>query len=98
MKKIKGIALISVLLLTVLMVIMAVSMLFISTQHLSIIGNIEGKAKALKAAEAGVEYAIYMLDKNPAWGLDGDPDFQEGKYIEPNDPSTWPKFSIDERV
>jgi len=66
-----GMALVTVLLLTVLMVLMTVSMVFISTRHLSLIGNIEAKEKALKAAEAGVEYAIYMLDKNPMWGLQG---------------------------
>ena len=69
MKKDNGMAIITVLLLTVLMVLMTVSMIFISTNHLSIIGNIEAKEKALKAAESGIEYAMYKLNMSRDWGL-----------------------------
>jgi len=70
-REIKGMVLITVLLLTVLLILMTVSMVFISTNHLAIMGNIESKERALKAAEAGVQYAIYILDENPTWGLSG---------------------------
>ena len=63
----KGIALISVLLLTVLLAMLAVSMVFISTNHLSMMGNAEQKMKALKAAEAAAEYALARLNKEPNW-------------------------------
>jgi len=59
-------------------------------------GNIEAKEKALKAAEAGVSYAIYELNTNPAWGLSGDPIFKEGKFVDHTNPSgTYPEFSPD---
>ncbi len=64
----KGMALISVLLLTVLLAMLTVSMVFISTNHLSMMGNSEQKMKALKAAEAAAEYALARLNKEPAWG------------------------------
>lgn len=63
-----GMALLTILLLTVLMVMMAVSMVFISTNFLALFGSAESKAVALKAAEAGVEYAIYQLNNDPEWG------------------------------
>lgn len=101
-KKIKksGMALMTVLLLTFLLVLMTVSMIFVSTQHASFIGNIEGKEKALKAAESGIDYAIGQLNQDTAWGLDGDPKFFQG-IIDPNgDPNDgtppdcpfWPEF------
>jgi len=90
----EGIAMISVLLLTVLLTLMTVSMLFINTNHLSMVGNIEGKEKALKAAEAGVEYAMHMLNEDPAWGLTGDPVFPGGKIVIPGDPNTFPRFTL----
>ncbi|MEQ8225037.1 MAG: hypothetical protein ABRQ37_22150, partial [Candidatus Eremiobacterota bacterium] len=62
------IAIISVLLLTVLLSMLTVSMVFISTNHLSMMGNSEQKMKALKAAEAAAEYALARLNKEPAWG------------------------------
>jgi len=92
----KGMVLITILLLTVLLILMTVSMIFISTNHLSIMGNIEAKEKALKAAEAVVSYAIYELNSNPAWGLSGDPIFKEGKFVDHTNPSgTYPEFSPD---
>lgn len=64
-----GSAILVVLLLTVLLALMTISMVFISTTHLSTVGNIHLKEEALLAAEAGVEYAIYMLNQDPEWGL-----------------------------
>jgi len=69
LKKSKGMALLTVLLLTTLMVLMAVSMVFISTNNLYLFGTQENKKQALRAAEAGIEYAIYMLNNDPSWGL-----------------------------
>jgi hypothetical protein len=71
----KGMALISVLLLTVLLAMLTVSMVFISTNHLSMMGNAEQKMKALKSAEAAAEYALARLNKEPNWGsYSGSPD------------------------
>jgi hypothetical protein len=64
-----GIALITVLMLTSLLVLMTVSMIFISSNSLSLVGNIESGGKAMKSAEAGVEYAINKLNSDPNWGL-----------------------------
>lgn len=99
MKKIKltsdGMALITVLMLTVLLTLMTVSMVFISTNQVSMVGNIEGKEKALKAAEAGIEYAIYNLNNDPAWGLlNEEVTFQNGKLVVPDPNSgTHPVFT-----
>jgi hypothetical protein len=67
-KEKKGMALITILLLTVLLIIMTVSMVFISTQHLRLMGNVEGYDISLKAAEAGAEYALAQLNSDPLWG------------------------------
>jgi len=64
----KGMALLTVLLFTVLLIIMAVSMIFISTNFLALFGSSEARLKALEAAEAGVEYALYRLNDDPNWG------------------------------
>lgn len=65
----KGMALVTVLLLTVLIAMMTVSMVFISTNHLYMMGNIEQKVRALKAAEAVAEYALTKLNIDPSWGI-----------------------------
>lgn len=70
----KGMALVTILLLTVLLTIMTVSMVFISTQHLRLMGNVEGYDISLKAAEAGAEYAFAQLNSNPLWGDPNTPD------------------------
>lgn len=57
-----GMVLISILLLTVLLTMLTVSMVFISTNHLQMMGNIEQKMIALKAAEAAAEYAMTRLN------------------------------------
>ena len=90
-----GMAIITVLLLTVLLALMTVSMVFISTNQTSMIGNIVGKEKALKAAEAGIEYAIYNLNNDSAWGLLNESvTFQDGKLVtqDPNS-GTFPVFT-----
>ncbi len=89
-----GMALITVLMLTVLLALMTVSMVFISTNQISMIGNITGKEKALKAAEAGIEYAIYNLNNDSAWGLiNEEVIFQDGKLVDTADANTFPKFT-----
>jgi len=64
----RGMALISVLLLSVLLVMIGVSMIFISTQHLHMMGRVEAYDLALKAAEAGAEYALAEFNEDPRWG------------------------------
>lgn len=64
----KGLAIISVMLLTVLMVMMTTSIIFISTNLLNMTGNVESKTQALKAAEAGIAYAYAELNANASWG------------------------------
>ena len=85
----KGMALITVLLLTTIMVLMTLSMIFMSINQLSMMGNISSKTKALKAAEAGIEYAIYMLDKDPAWGL------ASFDFVPNNAPNAMPTYAPD---
>ena len=53
----KGMILISILLLSVLLVMMATSMIVISTQSLNITGKADRRSRAMLAAEAGIEYA-----------------------------------------
>lgn len=65
----KGMALMTVLLLTVLMVMTTVSMVFISTNHMYFVANLQNQGNAMKAAEAGIEYAISKLNDDPSWGL-----------------------------
>ena len=66
----KGIMLVSVLILSVLLVMLTVSMVFISSEHLNLLGNVEHKANALNAAEAGIEYALVKLNEDTEWGSD----------------------------
>ena len=67
MKLEKGMMLVTILMLTFLLVMLTTSMIFISSQNLNMTGLAEKKAKALQAAEAGVEYAFYQL-YHPDWG------------------------------
>ena len=57
----KGMVLISILLLTVLLTMLTVSMVFISTNYLHMMGNVEEKMIALKAAEAAAEFPQQSL-------------------------------------
>jgi len=68
-KRQKGMVLITILLLSVLLTMMTVSMVFISSNHLNLMGNVEQKIKALKAAEAAAEYALTELNRDPTWGM-----------------------------
>jgi len=63
----KGIMLISVLLLTVLLVIMAISMVIIATESLNLTGQIDNKTRAQIAADAGIEFVRSMLNADPNW-------------------------------
>ena len=65
-----GIAMVSVLMLTTLIAMFTVSMVFISTNYLQMMGNIEDKTRALEAAEAVAECALAELNLNPTWGID----------------------------
>lgn len=65
-----GIAMVSVLMLTTLIAMFTVSMVFISTNYLQMMGNIEDKTRALEAAEAVAECALAELNSNPKWGID----------------------------
>jgi len=62
-----GMALISVLLLTVMLSMLSVSMVFISTNHAGMMGNAEQQMNALKAAEGMAEYALCQLNKDLNW-------------------------------
>ncbi len=62
-----GMALISVLLLTVMLSMLTVSMVFISTNHAGMMGNAEQQMNALKAAEGMAEYALCQLNKDLNW-------------------------------
>ena len=63
----KGMMLITILMLTFLLVMLTTSMIVISSESLNITGKAEKKAKALQAAEAGVEYAFYQLNTDSTW-------------------------------
>lgn len=64
----QGMMLLSVLLLTVILLMLTVSMITLVSENTNITGKIDKKIKALKAAEAGVEYAFYQLSSNCEWG------------------------------
>ena len=80
----KGMALISVLLLSILLIMIGVSMVFISTNHLHLMGNVESYNKALKAAEAGAEYALAQLNASPAWAEPNSPPPEVTKTLKNN--------------
>lgn len=63
-----GLMLISVLMLSVMLVMLTVSMITLISESTNITGRLDKKIKSLKAAEAGVEYALYQLNSNPSWG------------------------------
>jgi hypothetical protein len=64
----KGMMLVTILMLTFLLVMLTTSMILISSQNLNMTGLAEKKAKALQAAEAGVDYAFYRLNNDSTWG------------------------------
>lgn len=66
-----GIAMVTVLMLTALIAMFTISMVFISTNYLQMMGNVEDKTRALEAAEAVAECALAELNKNPKWGIGG---------------------------
>ena len=68
----KAIILISVLILITILMMLVTSMLLIATQNYNMAGMADKKAKALRAAEAGVEYALYRLNNNTSWTPSGD--------------------------
>jgi len=63
----KGMMLISILMLLLLLIMLTTAMITIASGNLNITGNSERKTKALLAAEAGVEYALYQLNNNSSW-------------------------------
>ncbi|MEQ8226078.1 MAG: hypothetical protein ABRQ37_27440, partial [Candidatus Eremiobacterota bacterium] len=68
----KAIMLISVLILVTILMMLVTSMLLIATQNYNLAGMADKKAKALRAAEAGVEYALYRLNNDTTWTPSGD--------------------------
>jgi len=68
----KAIILISVLILITILMMLVTSMLLIATQNYNMAGMADKKAKALRAAEAGVEYALYRLNNDTSWTPAGD--------------------------
>ena len=69
LKREKGIMLISVLILVTILLMIVTSMTLVTSQTYNLAGMAEHKAKALRAAEAGIEYALYELNKNPDWDI-----------------------------
>jgi len=74
-----GMALISVLLLTVMLSMLTVSMVFISTNHAGMMGNAEQQMNALKAAEGMAEYALNQLNNERTWAKNSTLDFGKAK-------------------
>lgn len=68
----KAIMLISVLILITILMMLVTSMLLIATQNYNMAGMADKKAKALRSAEAGVEYALYRLNNDTSWTPSGD--------------------------
>ena len=85
-RKTYGLAIISVMLLTVLMVMMTTSIIFISTNLLNMTGNVESKTQALKAAEAGIACAYAELNADSSWGYKNS-DGTWGSHVAPSPPS-----------
>ncbi|MEQ8172083.1 MAG: hypothetical protein ABRQ38_24535 [Candidatus Eremiobacterota bacterium] len=63
----KAIMLISVLILITILMMLVTSMLLIATQNYNMAGMADKKAKALRSAEAGIEYALYRLNNDTTW-------------------------------
>jgi len=63
----KGIVIISILMITVVLLMLASSLLAINYYNLGFTNIVENKASALKIAEAGVAYAIYCLKEDSTW-------------------------------
>ena len=88
----KAMVLISVLMLILLLTIMSVSMMSLSSNFLASVGGDEGTNRALISAYAGIDYAIYRLNKDTRWGVT-DPDF---KPVSPLPiPERLPEFTAD---
>lgn len=68
----KAIMLISVLILITILMMLVTSMLLIATQNYNLAGMADKKARALRSAEAAVEYALYRLNNNTSWTPTGD--------------------------
>ncbi|MEQ8223583.1 MAG: hypothetical protein ABRQ37_14825, partial [Candidatus Eremiobacterota bacterium] len=66
-KDIKGMFLISIIMLTVVLLILTSSVVIINQHNLGFTGLMERQAMARKVAEAGVEYALYQLRSDPSW-------------------------------
>lgn len=64
----KAMMLISVLFLTTLLLMLTISMITIVSENTNITGKMDNKLKAIKAAEAGVEYAFYQINSDITWG------------------------------
>lgn len=67
-----GMLLISILMLTFLLVMLTTSMIIIVSENSNITGKMDKKSKALMAAQAGLEYALYKLIEDPNWSPAGD--------------------------
>ena len=63
----KGIMLISIVMLSVLLVMLTTSMIFISSENLDLMGGQAIRTRAIMSAEAGVDYAFNQLNKDPFW-------------------------------
>jgi len=88
-KDIKGMFLISIIMLTVVLLILTSSVVIINQHNLGFTGLMERQAMARKVAEAGVEYALYELRGDPSWT--GGPSGKVEVYI----PEVSGKFVID---
>lgn len=64
----KAMMLISIIMLSVLLVMLTTSMISIVTQSSLRLSAVDSKLKALKAAEAGVEFALFQLNNDSTWG------------------------------
>lgn len=67
-----GIVLISALILISILLMIVTSMTLIATQNYNLAGILDKRAKALRAAETGIEYALYQLNKDTDWSVGAD--------------------------
>jgi hypothetical protein len=63
-----GMMLLFVLILIMILTTLMVAMLIITSERLNMTGMADRRAKALEAAQSGVEYAFYQLNNDPNWG------------------------------
>lgn len=65
----RGIALISALIVTAFLLALTGAFLSVNASHFAILRNSDNQSRARRAAQAGIEYALYNLEHERNWGV-----------------------------